>query len=267
MATATVRSNDIFERVEVKYMMDAGKYSAFRAAIDDHMQEDAYGLSTICNVYFDTEDFSLIRTSLDKPVYKEKLRLRSYGVPADDTTVFLEIKKKYDGIVYKRRTELKCDAAMEYLNGGIAPEPMLSTQIGREIDYFRKLYHPVPKMFIGYDRIAMFGKEDPSLRMTFDFNIRSRNDRLDLRLGDSGRLYSGNNEVLLEIKVGGAYPIWMVNALNGLKIYPVSFSKYGAVYSSSRDTEKQENRNKIYAGQMEKIPAYAHDKRTELVTA
>ena len=231
MATAAIKSNDIFERVEVKYMMSASDYEALRTRIEPYMAVDSYGLSTICNIYFDTDDFRLIRESLEKPVYKEKLRLRSYGVPKDDSTVFLEIKKKFDGIVYKRRVELKCCEAMEYLRGGRKPDSIINTQIGREIDYFINLYHPVPKMFIGYDRIAMFGTQDSSIRMTFDFNIRSREEKLDLRSGDDGEHFTGEGQVLMEVKVGGAYPMWMVKAFDALEIYPVSFSKYGAIYS------------------------------------
>lgn len=237
MAAGTVKSNDIFERVEVKYMMNRTQYEALRQKIAPYMAVDSYGLSKICNIYFDTDDFRLVRASLEKPVYKEKLRLRSYGIPQDDSTVFLEIKKKYDGIVYKRRVDLNCSEAMEYLQGGRKPDRIINTQIGREIDYFIKLYQPKPKMFIGYDRIAMYSlynKEDSSdspVRMTFDFNIRSREEELDLRRGDTGKHYTGEDQVLMEVKVGGAYPLWMVQAMDELGIYPLSFSKYGAVYT------------------------------------
>ncbi len=221
-------NNDIFQRIEKKYMLTPDKYEAFRKRIEEYMKVDDYGLSTICNIYYDTRDDELIRRSIEKPIYKEKLRVRSYGVPKEDTEVFTEIKKKYAGVVYKRRIKLPMDVTRAYLNEG--KDPGLESQIRREIDYFMNYYHPVPKMFIGYDRIAMYGREDPELRLTLDFNIRARDTDLDLTLGDQGRLLLPKDYVLMEIKVGGAYPLWMIHLLNELELYGVSFSKYGTGY-------------------------------------
>ncbi len=222
---------DVFKRVEKKYRLNEEQYKLFRERIEPYMAVDEYGLHTICNIYYDTEDSELIRTSIEKPPYKEKLRLRSYGIPKDEDTVFLEIKKKYKGVVYKRRIALTLQEAMAYLEDGIKPENQ--TQIFREIDYFIHHYHTVPKLYIAYDRIAMFGKEDDSIRMTFDQNIRSR--EMDMRLdhGDYGKVLSKEKMYLLEIKVSGAMPLWMSGILAELKIYPASFSKYGNIYKES----------------------------------
>lgn len=209
-------------------MLTMQQYGKLRELISPYITEDKYGLHTICSIYFDTEDDRLIRNSIEKPIYKEKLRLRSYGVPkSDDHEVFLELKKKYKGIVYKRREALTLSAAESYIQSGIIPA---YSQIFREIDYFRCYYSAYPKIFIAYDRIAMTGTRDTDLRMTFDFKIRCRRDRLELRAGDHGIELLPNGSVLMEIKTPNAMPMWLSSALAQLKCYPVSFSKYGHFY-------------------------------------
>ena len=218
----------IFKRREMKFMLSPDKYSEFRKLISPYMSEDSYGLHTICSIYFDTDDNRIIRTSLEKPEYKEKLRLRSYGIPRSGSqTVFLELKKKYKKIVYKRRIQTTLDKANGYIRTGRLDD---SSQIFSEIDYFRKFYNAYPKLFVGYDRIAMFGKEDPELRMTFDFRIRCRRENLDLKCGDHGTYIIPDGYALLEIKIAKAMPIWLSDILTQLDIYPVSFSKYGTFY-------------------------------------
>lgn len=216
-----------FRRVEKKYMMTQEQYEKLRLVIEDYMKVDEYGLSSICNLYYDTENYELIRRSIEKPVYKEKLRLRSYGVPKADDTVFLEVKKKYKGIVYKRRAALSLDEAYK----SISEKKLRNNgQIESEITYFLNRYELTPRVFLAYDRIAMYGKEDSALRMTFDFNIRSRTHDIDLAYGDEGQKLFDDDRVLLEIKVSNAYPFWLIHALEECRIYPVSFSKYGTVY-------------------------------------
>jgi len=219
--------NTIFERTEIKYLVPQEKKEAFLRAIEPYMQLDEYGLSTICNIYYDTENDDLISRSLDAPAYKEKLRLRSYGVPKADGTVFPELKKKVNGIVYKRRAAMKLGEAEAFLSGR---SPQDGTQILREIDYFREFYKPVPKLFIAYDRRAYFGKEDHGFRLTTDENIRFRTDRLSLSEGDDGELLNLGGAMLVEIKCAGAMPRFMVEILSKMKIYPTSFSKYGRIY-------------------------------------
>jgi len=221
--------NTVFERTEIKYLVPAQKAEAFRTAILGHMQADDYGLTSICNIYYDTENSDLITRSLQMPKYKEKLRLRSYGVPGRDTIVFPEIKKKVNGIVYKRREVLPLHEAEAFLNEGIYPEK--DSQIMREIAYFTEHYHPVPKMFIAYDRVAYFGKEDHDFRLTMDTNIRYRTTDLTLSHGDYGVQLDIDGASLVEIKCGHAMPMFMVKILSELEIYPMSFSKYGKIFT------------------------------------
>lgn len=223
--------NYTFQRIEKKYKLTRGQYEEFVERISPHMQMDKYGLHTICNIYYDTQTDELVRRSIEKPKYKEKLRLRSYGVPTDDSTVFLEIKKKFKGIVFKRRVSMKHSEAVSYTQDGF--KPSFENQILEEIDYFINLYRPVPKLFLGYDRTAWFGKEDSQIRMTFDSNIRSRSYDLDLTMGDHGELLNDDDSVILEIKVPMAYPMWLTRILSEMEIYPVSFSKYGNVYKEN----------------------------------
>lgn len=219
----------IFKRKEMKYLLSPEQYRNFRERISEYMSEDKYGLHTICSVYFDSDDDRIIRSSLTKPVYKEKLRLRSYGVPSgDDYTVFLELKKKYKGIVYKRRIPLALSEAEDYINTG--SHSGKDSQIFREIDYFRDFYHAYPKAMIAYDRIAMYGNEDENLRLTFDFNVRGRYDRPDLKYGDLGTAIIPEGYALMELKITGSMPMFLANILSELSIYPMSFSKYGQFY-------------------------------------
>lgn len=223
--------NTVFKRYEKKYLLNGDQYGKFWEVVNQYMQVDEYGESMICNLYFDTPDYELIRTSIEKPVYKEKLRLRSYGVPKKEDTVFLEIKKKFKGIVYKRRIALSLQEAEECLKRGTVSED--KGQIAREINYFLEKYQPVPRVYLAYDRIALFGKEDADLRMTFDFRVRSRKDNLFLEAGDAGELLLPEDNVILEVKVKDAYPMWLIQALEEFQIYPCSFSKYGNVYKKS----------------------------------
>jgi len=233
------KSNNIFERVEKKYLLTVKKYELLRERLLPYMEMDQYGLHTICNIYYDTEDYELVRTSIEGPVYKEKLRLRSYGVPDNNSPVFLEIKKKYKGIVYKRRVSMTLEESARYLNHGI--KPAADSQILREIDYFLRFHKPTPKVYLAYDRIALFGIEDSEIRITFDQNIRSRMTELDLSEGDSGKYLLPKGDVLMEIKVPYAYPLWLAGVLSDLEIYPVSFSKYGNVYKNQLIDERNES--------------------------
>lgn len=220
----------IFKRVEKKYMLSPEQYKKVIEAISPHMEIDQYGLSKICNIYFDTEDDLLVRTSNEKPIYKEKLRLRSYGVPSPDNKVFIELKKKFEGIVYKRRITMKLKDAKNYLYYGIRPSEY-DSQIMREIDYFLEHYHPVPKLYLAYDRTAWFGKKDPDFRITFDSRIRSRRQDLFLEHGDLGQQLIEDEYYLMEVKSAGNYPMWLVNVMSEENIYPTTFSKYGTIYA------------------------------------
>ena len=217
-----------FQRYEKKYLLHPEQYQKIRAGLAPYMEADEHGRYTICNLYYDTPDFQLIRASLDKPVYKEKLRMRSYGVPADGDSVFVELKKKYKGVVYKRRTVLEAGEALDYLAGRCSPRA--KDQICREIDWFLGRYHPVPQVFIAYDREALAGLEDRVLRVTFDIDLRWRDTALDLRSGDGGERITSRDQILMEIKIPGSAPVWLSRLLSENSVFPTSFSKYGVCY-------------------------------------
>ena len=217
-----------FQRYEKKYLLNPEQYQKIRAGLAPYMEADEHGRYTICNLYYDTPDFQLIRASLDKPVYKEKLRMRSYGVPADGDSVFVELKKKYKGVVYKRRTVLEAGEALDYLAGRCSPRA--KDQICREIDWFLGRNHPVPQVFIAYDREALAGLEDRVLRVTFDIDLRWRDTALDLRSGDGGERITSRDQILMEIKIPGSAPVWLSRLLSENSVFPTSFSKYGVCY-------------------------------------
>lgn len=225
----TAKFITVFKRYEKKYLLSLEKYEALRKVLDEHMHVDKYGRSLIQNIYYDTPDFYLIRASIEKPLYKEKLRARCYGECTDEHNTFVEIKKKYDKVVYKRRVSMEYRQAVDYL-AGEAPPPK-TTQITNEIDWFFKIYKGLaPAMYVSYERIAMASKENSGLRITFDQNITYRNYDLDLRKGCYGDKLIGEDCYLMEIKIPGAMPIWLARTLEELKIYPTSYSKYGNAY-------------------------------------
>jgi hypothetical protein len=219
---------NVFKRKEKKYLLTAQQYQTLLPQLQGYMNQDEHGLHTICNLYFDTDRYDLIRHSIEKPVYKEKLRLRSYGVPKRSDNVFLELKKKLKGVVYKRRVSLTLEEARRYLV--YHEQPRKESQILHEIDWFLQRYQPVPKIYIAYDRMALFWNEDKNLRITFDQNILFRESLLDLSKGNWGKPLLKTSNVLMEIKIPGAMPLWLSRILNELGLYPTSFSKYGNIY-------------------------------------
>lgn len=224
-------NENIFQRVEQKYVLTKDQKENLLKEIDEHIEKDKYFESTICNIYFDTKNNDLIINSLEKPTFKEKLRLRSYGTPNIYSDVFLEIKEKYKGIVGKRRIKLKLKDFYSYLKKKNYDE---TNQIMKEINYYFEFHKLKPSIFIGYDRQSYKGIEDAELRITFDNNLRSRKDNLRLEYGDFGELFFDDDTYIMEIKTLGAMPLWLVRALSELKIYPTSFSKYGSIYKKER---------------------------------
>ena len=234
---------DVFQRIEVKYLLDDMQYTELRKRLEGMAEVDSYGKTSILNIYFDTPDYKLIERSLEKPIYKEKLRLRTYGVANDDTNAFIEIKKKYKGVVYKRRISMPYKKAMGYLVDGKRPEER--SQISDEIDYFLKYYKGIrPAMAISYDRIAMAGTTDPDLRITFDTNIRWRTDKLSLSEGNVGKDILLPGQHLMELKIAGAMSIELAKILDELNIRKTSFSKYGKGYVDYMYGEDATERNK-----------------------
>ena len=218
-----------FKRYEKKFLLTARQYDEILPRLTERLRSDKYGLHTICNIYYDTENFDLIRNSVERPVYKEKFRLRSYGIPDDDSVVFAEIKKKFDGVVYKRRVDGNPSEILDFVSEGSFLDR--DKQIQREIQWFLQVNEPIPKVFIGYDRVAFHGtEEDRELRVTLDRNIRWRTDRLDLRMGDEGKPILSEDMIVMEIKTPAAIPLWLVKLLGENEIYPASFSKYGTCY-------------------------------------
>ena len=218
----------IFKRTEKKYLLSPESHDALWDRIGSYLEPDDYPESTVCSIYYDTDDYRLIRHSIEGPVYKEKLRLRSYNIPGCSDPVFVELKKKYKGVVYKRRVELAASDAEAWLDRG--EKPREDSQTIREIDWFLRSVSPSAKAFLACDRQAWRAKDDPELRITFDRRIRWRGERLHLGEGDEGEELLGPGEVLMEIKTPTAAPLWLAHSLSELEIFPCSFSKYGSCY-------------------------------------
>lgn len=195
------------------------------------MEPDPYGKTTIRNLYYDTDQYLLIRRSIEKPVYKEKLRIRSYQRADEEDKVFVELKKKYKGVVFKRRLSLKNKIAIQWLSG--KTDPPKDTQIAREIDYFLHFYPSLhPTVFLSYDREAYYDKNSRDFRVTFDENILCRQEDLSLSADAYGSPILPEGKVLMEIKCSGGIPLWMAKVLSEEKIYKTSFSKYGTAYKT-----------------------------------
>lgn len=218
----------VFQRLEKKYIITQEQMELLIKKAGDKLKNDVFDAATICNIYFDTDQYSLINASVQKPPYKEKLRMRSYGIPNADSNVYLEIKKKYKGIVNKRRISMPLSQAQRLLNDNMLP--CHNTQIQAELAYFMEYHKPKPKVFIAYERMALIGRIDQELRITFDSHIRRRHDQLDFTCGTYGKEILPQNQILMEIKVPGAYPLWLTHILSDMKLYPTSFSKYGSVF-------------------------------------
>lgn len=218
----------VFKRYELKYLLTREQEQSIRRVMEDYMVLDQYGRTNIRNLYFDTENYRLIRKSLEKPVYKEKLRLRSYGDPKGGD-VFVELKKKYDSVVYKRRIAMPEQQALVWLYGGTCNR---DSQIIREIGTFLDFYGTLePRVFLSYDRDAFYAKDRSDLRITFDDNILCRQERLHFRDVD-GTPILDPELVLMEIKTGGGIPLWLTHALSVGRIYKTTFSKYGTAYQT-----------------------------------
>lgn len=221
----------VFKRYELKYLLTKEQKGKVLQAMAPYMELDKYGRTTIRNIYYDTENFRLIRHSIEKPAYKEKLRIRSYGKAEPYSPVFVELKKKYDSVVYKRRMAMAETEAMNWVAGDM---PCLrENQIVDEIDYFLDYYktlHPV--VFLSYEREAFFAKDGSDFRVTFDDNILCRQEELSLEADIWGTSLLEEGLVLMELKCSGGIPLWMTQILSEEHIYKTSFSKYGTAYET-----------------------------------
>lgn len=229
-------AKEVFNRFEHKYLLNQKTYEEVLCQMDRHMELDAYNAGhkpyTIANIYYDTADDYLIRTSLSSPAYREKLRLRAYGVPKMDSTVFLEIKKKYNGLVNKRRTAICLEDAYRFIQSGKCPDCTegINLQVLHELSYFLAHYTLFPKLYLAYDRIAYFEKGNPDLRISFDQNIRSRRTEVSLEKGDYGTPLMDENLYLMEVKTSLAKPLWLTHLLADIGVFRTSLSKYGTEF-------------------------------------
>lgn len=231
----------VFKRYEIKYLISKSQKEKILKAMEPYMELDGYGRSTIRNVYYDTDNYRLIRKSLEKPVYKEKLRVRSYRNVTAEDEVFVELKKKYKSVVYKRRVNLPNGQATDYLAG--KTEAPVHSQITEEIDYFLEYYESLkPRVFLSYEREAYYTKEPSEFRVTFDENILWRETDLSLETGVYGEAILQPGQALMEIKTPGNIPLWMVEVLSQEEIRKTSFSKYGNAYQIMMKREKGESR-------------------------
>lgn len=239
-----METQKIFKRYEIKYFVSDEQRNELTKIMSKYMHTDEFGRSTISNIYYDTPTKLLIRRSLEKPLYKEKLRLRCYGIANDNSKAYIELKKKYDGVVYKRRAEMTYSQAIKYLAGGESP---YHSQITAELDYFLGYYGDLrPSTAIYYDRVAYFGNDDRDLRITFDDNILWRSMSLDLRMPAAGEQLLLPGQSLMEIKVGGAMPLWLADTLSEMALFKTSFSKYGNAYISQNASKAVKTERSIY---------------------
>ncbi len=241
MGGVSMAFKTVFRRREIKFVISEEQYKFLLPYLDNYMRPDTYGKSVVQSLYYDTPSKRLIRRSLEKPLYKEKFRLRCYGTLNDNTKVFAEIKKKYKSVVYKRRTVLGRNEAESFLKTG---PTTADTQIEKEILYFFKRYEPLsPTVLIGCDREAYFAKGDDGLRFTFDRNIVYRENDLRLDGGKHGKSILDEGLVLMEIKADGTLPLWVCRMLSENKMYKTSFSKYGRAYLDILKDKKEKSSN------------------------
>jgi hypothetical protein len=225
-----------FKRTEIKYRISKEQYLRMLQFIENKMVEDKHGKVTVQSLYLDTDTNMLIRRSIEKPIYKEKIRLRGYNLVKPGDTCFLELKKKFEKIVYKRRIKITEEECFKWLE---TKEKQRDSQIGKEIDYFIKFYETLkPAMLLIYDRVAYVNK-DLDLRITFDTNIRYRTNDLTLSKNLEGIKLLDDDSVIMEIKSSLAFPLWLVRKLSEEKIYKTSFSKYGTAYKKLLLEEKE----------------------------
>lgn len=231
----------VFKRAEIKYILDYKQFIYLSEFLSERMKYDEYCINgdtySIYNIYFDTKNDDIIQKSISKPYYKEKLRLRSYCIPNEDDTVFLELKKKINKTVSKRRLIMKYKEALEFLD---SKEYKESNNVIDEIKYHMYRYKLFPRVFIRYDRLAFFDKENEDFRVSFDMNIRSRRYDLKLDKGGYGCLLLDDKKILMEVKCLGAMPLWFSKKLSELKIYSRSFSKYGNEYKKQVENLEKE---------------------------
>lgn len=230
----------VMQRYELKYVLSPQKLAFLKEQIANKMRLDRYGVCPILSLYYDTPDYRLIRSSLEKPPFKEKIRLRSYGLAKDDSDVYLELKRKAKGLVYKRRVASKIHDVEGFFEG--KADLCAEGQIAKEISYFRDYYkNLVPACLIIVDRAAYY-EIDGSTRLTIDTNPRYRVDHLDLSTSLDGTPLLEEGYAIAEIKIQGAMPLWLSHILSEGEIYKTSFSKYGHAYQEQLEKLQRKER-------------------------
>lgn len=242
-------SKEVFSRKEEKYIISKSIYEEIikecgeKVIADDYSKDNSF--YQICNIYYDTQDNNLIRTSLQKPQYKEKIRLRSYGTPNQNSKVFLEIKKKYKGCVNKRRTTFNLKEAYRFANTGTISEikDYMNNQIINELSYAIKIYKIIPKVYLAYKRQAFLGANNPEFRLTFDKDIIARRSDISLENGIFGERVITEDKMIMEVKYNERMPLWFIEILRHNNLQKTSFSKYGTEYTNYIKNKSTEVRN------------------------
>jgi SPX domain protein involved in polyphosphate accumulation len=236
-------AKEIFNRYENKYLVGEPVYRALQQDLREKMILDKHNKNgekyTIYNLYYDSDDSHLIRRSLEKPTYKEKVRIRAYDAARDDDTVYVEIKKKYDGLVNKRRTAMKLAEAQRFLDGEkVDVKAYMNAQVVSELTELIGRQKLSEKVLISYDRVAFFDRSDPDLRVSFDHNIQTYRNGDGFERDVGGEKLLSSDQYIMEVKVRWAMPLWLVDILKKYQILPVSFSKYGKEYIKKLEKEE-----------------------------
>ena len=233
---------NIFRRVEQKYLITSEQYNALMEALGDKLVKDEYFYNDIYNLYLDAPDHRLIIQSIEKPMYKEKFRVRSYGLAEnEDSKVYLEIKKKFGGTSHKRRISMTLGEFYKYMEKGNRPKNANPITLA-ELDYDFEKYNLQPSILINYERYSYYFRGNKDLRVTFDHNVKYRVKKPDLTNGDDMHHIIDKDMYIMEIKSLDSLPIKLSQLLAKLKIYPRGFSKPKNAYLKSLERAKQKER-------------------------
>lgn len=233
-----MQAREIFQRYELKYLIPFDKYKAIAKALIDSGKMrydkfgDGYGRYNIVSLYFDSDDKKIYYETRNKLRFRQKLRLRVYDNATINSPAFLEVKQKFNKVVNKRRTKIKLADAYDYIKFGRNSENGLeeynpsNPQILEEVEAFRSLYDLKPRLVVSYDRQAFHGIEDPDLRVTFDYNLTTRDDNLRIEDGPYGMYFVDPNLSVMEVKVSQSVPFWLARLLSEYECPRKSVSKF-----------------------------------------
>ena len=221
-----------FTRSEKKYLLTKEQYVILLDRLKEHIEADAFEKSRVSSLYYDNEKLELIRRSIEKPQYKEKFRVRCYGNVSSDDYVFVEIKKKMDGVVYKRRTKAKYQDVMDNIKTCEYKDKQIGNEIKYALDYYNGL---APAIYVSCMRTSYVGKDNPGLRITFDEDLKYRTNNLSLQESSDDKELT--DKVIMEIKVLNSYPLWLTSVLAELNLFPRGFSKVGTAYIKEKEND------------------------------